>query len=67
MPLSYPLSHLLPHPLNPLLNLCSLFPTLPLPPQDVNDPKNLWQRFHANQYTGAAVLAAIVVGKLTAG
>jgi len=34
---------------------------------DINDPTNLWRRFHANQYTGAAVLLAIAAGQLAAG
>lgn len=29
---------------------------------DVNNPKNLWDRFSSNIYTGAAVTAAIVAG-----
>jgi 4-hydroxybenzoate polyprenyltransferase len=29
---------------------------------DLNDPKNLWQRFNANKYTGGAVTAAIIAG-----
>ena len=65
-PLPYPQNLLWNLPPKPPLN--PLYTPLPISPQkDVNDPKNLWRRFHANQYTGAAVLAAIVAGKLTAG
>ena len=29
---------------------------------DLNDPKNLWQRFNSNKYAGALVTASIVLG-----
>jgi 4-hydroxybenzoate polyprenyltransferase len=31
---------------------------------NINDRMNLWMRFQANQYTGAAVVAAILLGHL---